>query len=491
MTRALLSLAFFLATACPAGAQDWAKDSGSLRVSMEAKRYDEALQTCTRLLAIYRDESQVSHLHLQRVNALMALKRLDEAREDCRAALQLPLSLCAKNELAWHSAGILAQQQKFAEAGREFQHVVADYGFAVDGLCQDAGRKVVDCYVAQKDYDAALKAAHVVYDAGETNWAVPKIAECLKLLDGNAGRAKAFVLFQMYGPPSAQGEAAPEDVPKDAPKDPRELARNVLAEIGYPAWDAEVVKSFERSVGEIANNWQDLRRKGRVCLYAGKPEEAARYFFRAFRECPDSEVARSGEELVLGPVRAVQGTEVALDVYYQFLRTGTSKEKLDPRLQAIFVGELDQAAPPQVAGVLAGLERCIIEPLIVRRDLGQQMRNRLAMLDTYCRIASAKGRGEDVLRLCREILADLRLSEVQTGAVAPAAATLRKRDGHMAGERSFLEDLTAPLKAPAATPYARQMARNKLNELEKVKTWDKPFNRAVYRSSLPREEKKK
>ncbi|GAH79472.1 unnamed protein product, partial [marine sediment metagenome] len=166
-------------------------------------------------------------------------------------------------------------------------------------------------------------------------------------------------------------------------------------------------------------------RKSRICLYRGKPRDAARHLYRGFLECPNQEVHRFGRELV-GAVRAIRGGAAGLEPWYAFLRHGSGRQKIESQLPGLLVRRTPRGVKTaRVAEALGALERYILEPLPIGSNRAVGVRNRAVMLNAYFRIASRKGCEDDAIGFCRRILATPGFGELYPACVQVACRTLR------------------------------------------------------------------
>ena len=444
------------------------------------KKHAEAAAEYHKVLTKYRRFFQLAEL--EKLTCTMgytyeAIEDWTGARRAFRDAEALTTREDVKNELAWRRATILYNQKKWAEAIVEFQQTIARYGIANEGRCLDAARKIAECYAALENYDEALKAAHVVYDAGDVPWAVRNIVNWLKTRDGNAERLENFVLFQMHGP---KGEDGGSDLP------------NVLAEIGYPACSADVQKDFENSLGALKDDWQDCYRKGRLCLYRGKPTEAVSYLYRAFLNCPNKEAYRHGQEIVGGAVRAICGTEAGLEPWYAFLRDGTRDENIGARLRELLRQKpRRQQRTTKVLEVLTGLEKYILEPFPAPGNRWAERTRRITMLHAYLRIAVEKGCEDDLIGFARRLLAHPGIADLYQTCADVVSLAFRARDGHLAGALRWFDQIADPRKTPNMNPRARQDAKRALGELTRTRSWKRRHAPNAYRQYLPKRPRKK
>ena len=411
------------------------------------------------------------HAFLEEWDRAIAAYREAEAKCITRANV--------KNDVARHRGDILFKQERFAEAAKEYQRVLSRYGVAGAGSCQHASRRLVECCAALKRYDDALKAAHICSINGDEGWVVPKIVEYLKLLDGNDTRVGQFVLYQLHGPGGPEGD---EKLP------------DVLGDIGYPDYPADVQADFTKSLAALGNSPSELHRKGRACLYRGRPREAVPYLYEALLGSRDWELPKVGGLLVDGAVLGVQGTHAGRERWYRYLLHGPQGKDVDREVRALLVHKhpaRDDRA--KLNRVLAALERYITEPYQPGVNRRNETASRKVFIDAYARIAREKARTDDFVGLCRRLLAEAALADLYAHGISRACLCIRARDGHFAAEFRFLKTLTDPAKTPGLNRRARQAAKNELAKLNPISRWDKPFRSWVldrYRPKKPKRNRK-
>ena len=443
------------------------------------KKHADAVAEYRKALTQYRQFHQAGDLERLAAamgHACVALEDWPNALAAYRDVEALTTRDSVRNEMASRRANILFTQQKYPEAIAAFQQTLSRYGVADVGRCMDAARKIAECHAAAENYPEALKAAHVVYDAGDLDWAVQKIVTWLKALDGNDERVETFVLFQMHGPKVPDRE---EELP------------NVLLDIGYPDYGAEVQGDFDKSLASLGDDWRGLQRKARLCLYRGKPRLAVPYFYRAFLECPNQELQVCGQAVVFEGVRAVYGTEAGLDPWYAFLRDGTTDATIEPQRGELLVRKPRRKdRTPKVLEVLGGMDQYLQEPFPAQGNRWPERTRRIALLNACFRIAAEKGCEEDFLDLGRRVLINPGLPDLYDTCTGVVSLTFRARDGHPANARDWFAQLVDPAKTPELNPKARQAAQKALNELSRTNSWKRHRGPNAYQRYLPKKPKK-
>ncbi len=140
----------------------------------------------------------------------------------------------------------------------------------------EAQNAIVDGLIRKNDFPAALKAAHVLFDAahdqGAVTMAVSKMADLLNRIDGNNKRSKALVNYQLFGPAGRDGKVGTEDD-----------EANLLPEIGYPD-DPERTAAFAKAFAAVGDDAAGTFHRGQLCLYLGKPSAATDFYLQAIRK---------------------------------------------------------------------------------------------------------------------------------------------------------------------------------------------------------------
>ena len=444
------------------------------------KKHADAVTEYRKALTTYRRfyrATDLERLTCSMGHSCAESKDWEKARAAYRDAEALSTRDNAKNELAWRRANILFGQKQYAAAIVELQQTLSRYGIADAGRCLDAARKIAECHAAMENYEDALKAAHIVHDAGDPPWAVRNIVTWLKVLDGNDERVETFILFQMHGPKGADGKGG---------------LPNVLAEIGYPNWSAEVRKDFEKSFAALTDDWRDLQRKARVCVYRGKPRDALPYYYRAFLNCSNDYVYSCGQAFVFEGLRAVHGTEAGLDPWYAFLRDGTIDKAIEPELRTLPPRKATRhLRTPKVLEVLDGLGTYIVEPFPGGGGRWAERTRRITLMNACYRMATEKGCEDRFLDLGRRMLATPGFHDLYDPCARAVSLMLRTRDGHLANARRWFADLADRKKTPNMSQRARQAVKKALGELSRTNSWKRHHAPNIYRRYLPKKPKKK
>ncbi len=376
------------------------------------------------------------------------------------------------SDLAWREAAILQDRLHAEGAVPALQRVLASYGLSSPDRCADAARRLVSVHLAAKRYAEAAKAARICMDTGDEDWALPQMVECLRGIDPTEAKLQAFLLREIDGA-NAQLAGRPVD--------------DVLAGIGYPDYPPEVEKAFDQSLGGLDSDWRSLWRKGRLCLYRGKPREAAAHLYRAFLLCPGlQELQRIRIALVRDAYHGVYGTHVGAARWQRRLCPAPDNAEPDtetPALLAYSPPKPDTSA--DVNDALAALESCLREPFPTGVNPQTVAHDRQVFVDAYVRVAAEKGRTDDLIRFCLAEMEKEKLAGLFDAFVEAGALACRLRDGHAAGEIAFLEDLTNPAKTPGVAQRARHVAQTRLNPFRQLRA-NPPFNPQVYRKYLPR-----
>jgi len=326
------------------------------KIEAKATAWDDAMQAAQRALAtdptnltlgidaLWLQQDMAARLH-QPENRLLALKRaLDPVYSDA-----LPTSArAARNDLVASTLRELKRGEELrqfaveqertddspvrrqqwcyivAEACREdgqaaaalaaYERVFTEHADVIN-LWPDAQARIVDVLAGQGRLPEALRAAHVLWDAatdpGSADRATTRIAELLRLADGNATRADALVALLRGVPAGKHGKTVPADD-----------AAPVLPTLGYPDGQARR-QACEAAAAAIGDCVEASLHRGRGYLYAGDPRTGLAHFADALRRCPVSAVPETTRAVLQG-FRAVRGQTTGLADVGQYIACGPS-----------------------------------------------------------------------------------------------------------------------------------------------------------------------
>ena len=439
---------------------------------------------CASALTRYKDQFDADTLErfaIKRGEYLQQLEPWDAAVRAYREAEEnFAVKSGMRGELAWRQAAILQEHGAPDAALTAYQRVLASHGVDNPGRCVDSLRRIVDLHLAAKRFDEAAKAAHVGLDTGDRDWMLPKMVECLKGLDPSNAKLTSFLLREADG-------AEHVDATLRSGEAPSLRSTSVLAEIGYPAWPAEIEQAFEKSQGDLGGDWRSLWRKGRLCLYRGRPREAAPLLYRAWLTCPNvQEALKLRRDLIEDVYHGLNGTHVGSDRWRKRLCPPPDAPAVDDETAAALRHDRPaNEAAPEVRDARIALEVCLEAPYPLGANPQNVTREREVFLDAYARIAIEKGREDDLLRFCRKELEKERLAGMYDNFVQTGAMMCRSRDGHSAGELRFLEELAA---CPDVAARAKQIAQNLLNQMKLLRN-PVQHQPQLYRKFLPPKKK--
>jgi tetratricopeptide (TPR) repeat protein len=206
----------------------------------------------------------------------------------------------------------LAELKKYDEALAAYERVLTDYRNTEQW--HGTQRKIIDVLTRKGDYEQALKAAHIYFDAADGRTvadACRTVAEAFKALDKNVGRANTFINYQRFGPAGEDGKLGTAD----------DILENPLDAVGYPTYTARE-NAFATGRKEAGDSAAGARYRAMSHLYTGHPKEALKYFMDAFARCNANEFQARADDLVVTGVRAARGLSVGLDEYYNYINYG-------------------------------------------------------------------------------------------------------------------------------------------------------------------------
>ncbi len=178
----------------------------------------------------------------------------------------------------------------------------------------EAQSAIVDGLVRKNDLPAALKAAHILFDAaldqGAVTSAVQKMADLLNKIDGNNKRAKALVNYQLFGPAGRDGKpGTPDD------------ETNILPEIGYPD-DPERFAAFAKAFANVGDDASATFHRGQLCLYVGQPAAAVGFYLEAIRRSDLEQWPTFVSAAVMSGWRPLNGHGLGIDAAATYFLTG-------------------------------------------------------------------------------------------------------------------------------------------------------------------------
>ena len=242
---------------------------------------------------------------------LKRLKKLDEVRthfEACEKAEADPPTAqiwCTRTAEACLDLG------QVDDALRAYERVFVNHAQVTDQWYA-VQRAMAALLLKQGRFDEALKAARINFDAAADEGTIADnvrlIADILKGMDKNVGRANAFIAFQRFGPAGEEGK------PGTAVKNPLEG----MAAPSYPERD----KAFAEARKAAGDNVRSMQFRAATYIYSGHPKEALKCFMDAFARSVGDETQQTGRAMILIGVRAVRGHAVGLEEFFNFVNYG-------------------------------------------------------------------------------------------------------------------------------------------------------------------------
>jgi tetratricopeptide (TPR) repeat protein len=277
---------------------------------------DKCIAAVSRLLepqlVSRRDEYSNRVLRQRLVQCLVQMKKYPEAAAASAEYEKSDPDDKAKQSWVLSRGDALVEIQKYDEALAVYERVLTDYRNPEPWY--GTQRKIIDVLTRKGDYQQALKAAHILFDAADGRSvadACRTVAEAFKALDTNVARANTFINYQRFGPAGEDGKLGTAD----------DIAENPLDAVGYPSYPARE-KAFAEGRKEAGDSAAGARYRAMSYLYTGCPKDALKYFMDAFARCNANEFQARADDLVLTGVRAARGLCVGLEEYYNFINYG-------------------------------------------------------------------------------------------------------------------------------------------------------------------------
>ena len=241
---------------------------------------------------------------------LKRLKKLDEVRahfEACEKAEADPATAqiwCVRTAEACLDLGQVDDALRAYERVFVAHPQVTDQWYGVQ-------RGMAALLLKQGKLDEALKAARLsfdaAYDEGTIADNVRLIAEILKGIDKNVGRANAFIAFQRFGPAGEEGKSTPIKNPLEGMPAP-----------SYPERD----KAFAEARKAAGDDVRSMLYRAATYSYSGHPKEALKCYMDAFARSIGDELQATGRAMILTGARAVRGHAVGLEEFFTFVNYG-------------------------------------------------------------------------------------------------------------------------------------------------------------------------
>jgi tetratricopeptide (TPR) repeat protein len=265
-------------------------------------------------VAVY-DQGALAGLFAKAVDCLLRAEKPADAIATATKAEAAMESDSQKASFALRRAEVLLATKKFPEARAAAQHVLCAYPLE-QGACQSAQAAVVESYRAESQWDAALGAARILYDAAADEASIRRaaqvVAQAFLAADANLVRANEFLAYQRFGPDGPDGKPRNED----------DIATNHLAQVKYPSPSAEANAQFQKAIDAWPANYEGYRAKAYLYLYWGKPKEGAAHFRLAFKAADLAQVPAAAQELVLVGMKAYTASFRGLDRVFEYINHG-------------------------------------------------------------------------------------------------------------------------------------------------------------------------
>jgi pentatricopeptide repeat protein len=260
-----------------------------------------------------RDVWKQRELRIRYSQCLRRLKRYDEALAFLAACEKAETEPRLAAEWCGQTADVYVDQNRDDDALKAIERVFTAYPQVPDPWW-GAQRRIVELLTRKGDYEGALRAARVCLDAAPDDKALMDItrqmAEMLRAIDKNLGRANALINYQRFGPAGEDQKAGTDDDLKDP-----------LEAFPRPAYP-EREKAFAAARKQAGDDLKAMRYRAITYLYTCHPKEALRCFIDAFGRASPEDVQAAGQEMILLGVRAVRGHSAGTDVFFHFVNYG-------------------------------------------------------------------------------------------------------------------------------------------------------------------------
>ena len=272
--------------------------------------------------------------------ALMRAERYEDARQLFRSMEEQDTDPKSRQEWCLWQARTFAGAEKHDEALAAFERVFLEHS-SVSDYWYHAQEGIVDMLRKQDRMEEAIGAARLILDASRDRNAIVRntrtIAECLKQLDRNVGRANQMIKYQRFGPAGEDGLLGTDDDPQDP-----------LRPLAYPSYP-ERERVFAAARDEAGDTAKASRHRAMTYVYTGHPEDTLRQLLDAFSRATGGDFARIGHELLVIGVRTVRGHAVDFQPYADFANFGPAgpdgKIGTDDDLADPFASLLEEATP--------------------------------------------------------------------------------------------------------------------------------------------------
>jgi pentatricopeptide repeat protein len=293
----------------------------ALYYTMEALWQSDSLEKCAavfpRLLEpkylAKRETWRHRDLRIRYAQCLRRLKRYDEALAHVAACEKAETEPRQAAEWCWQTADVYADQNREDDAIKAVERVFTAYPQVPDPWW-GAQRRIAEILAKKGDYEGAIRAARVCLDAAPDDRVLVDItrqmAEFLRSIDKNLGRANALINYQRFGPAGEDQKAGTDDDLKDP-----------LEAFPRPAYP-EREKAFAAARKQAGDDMKAMRYRAITYLYTCHPKEALRCFIDAFGRAAPDEVQAAGQEMILLGARAARGHSVGTDVFFHFVNYG-------------------------------------------------------------------------------------------------------------------------------------------------------------------------
>jgi len=281
---------------------------------------------------VFQQRNEWEQLNAQRRygEVLDRLKRYDDACKHYLALEKTETKADVAQDWCLRAGRCLMAQQKYDDARKVIERVFTAHGSTINNW-YSAQLTIASILQAQGKTLEALRATRIALDAApnrsEITYRVRTIADYIRALDNNIGRANQFINYQRFGPAGEDGKPGTADDLTDP-----------LPALGYPSYP-ERERAFDKVRKEAGDDDEASRLRAYTYIYTGKPKEALRHFLDMVGRVQSDRFKYVAPELIIVGVRAARGYAGDMQPFVDYVnygpagpdgRTGTADDLKDP-----------------------------------------------------------------------------------------------------------------------------------------------------------------
>ena len=246
-------------------------------------------------------------------DCLLRLKRYAEARQELRKAEKTATDTRFAQECCYLAARTHLDEKNDDAALQDLERVFVDHPDRSD-YWPSAQDSIAGILRSQHKAPEAIAAYRICLDAARDRTQVRNytlaMAELLRAIDKNLGRANQLINYQRLGPAGPDKKLGTADDLKDP-----------LAAFPRPRY-AQREKAFAEARRRAGDTADAARHRAYTCLYTGHPDQALAHFLDAFGRAQGDAFKTIGTELIAVGARAARGHPIDLGAFFDFLNHG-------------------------------------------------------------------------------------------------------------------------------------------------------------------------